>query len=364
MKIVSVESQLASLPLQCEPWGDSFHRVTHIEIIVTDVKTDTGLTGTGFSHTSGVGGLTLKSLIDRDLGPFVIGREVAPRPLWHECWNHVRDLGAGGFTTTALAAIDIALWDLLAKEVKKPLTHVLGGKYRDRILTYASGINLNKSIPELVEQVKGWKKDGFKAFKVKVGKPEIDEDVERLTKVREVAGRLPMMVDANQGWNIGHAARAINAYRHLSPHWIEEPLLADDIDGHAKLRQLVTSPIAIGENVYTIQQFNQYLTRGGCDFIQADIVRVGGITPYLDIAGLARAWNVPLAPHFMMELTGQVLCCLPNAHILENIDGGSLTDLRALTRPFKIVDGHFTPPDAPGHGIEFDRAYLKQHQVV
>ena len=82
------------------------------------------------------------------------------------------------------------------------------------------------------------------------------------------------------------------------------------------------------------------------------------------IAGLARAWNVPLAPHFMMELTGQVLCCLPNAHILENIDGGSLTDLRALTKPFKIVDGHFTPPDAPGHGIEFDRAYLKQHQVV
>ena len=364
MKITAVNSQLARLPLQYGEWGDTFHRVTHIEIIVTDVTTDTGLTGTGFSHTSGVGGLTLKSLIDRDLGPFVIGREVAPRPLWHECWNHVRDLGAGGFTTTAMAAIDIALWDLLAKEVGKPLTHILGGKCREKVLTYASGINLNKSADELVDQVKGWKKDGFKAFKVKVGKPEIDEDVERLTKVREVAGRLPVMVDANQGWNIGHAARAINAYQHLSPHWIEEPMLADDIDGHAKLRQLVTSPIAIGENVYTIQQFNQYLARDACDFIQADIVRVGGITPYLDIAGLARAWNVPLAPHFMMELTGQVLCCLSNGYILENIDGGSLTDLRALTIPFKIVDGYYTPPTRPGHGIEFDRAYLKQHAVT
>lgn len=294
----------------------------------------------------------------------MIGQEVAPRALWHSCWHHVRDLGTGGFTTTALAAIDIALWDLVAKEAGKPLTHVLGGQCRDRVPAYASGINLNKSVQELVDQVKGWKKDGFKAFKVKVGKPEIEEDVERLAKVREVAGRLPVMVDANQGWNIGHAARAINAYEHLSPHWIEEPLLADDIDGHAKLRRLVTSPIAIGENVYTIQQFNQYLAQGACDFIQADIVRVGGITPYLDIAALARAWNVPLAPHFMMELTGQVLCCLPNGYILENIDGGSLTDLRALAKPLKIVDGYFTPPKVPGHGIEFDRAYLKKHSVT
>ncbi len=109
MRITAVESQLARLPLQYGEWGDTFHRVTHIEIIVTDVTTDTGLTGTGFSHTSGVGGLTLKSLIDKDLGPHVIGKEVAPRPLWHDCWNHVRDLGAGGFTTTAMAAIDIAL---------------------------------------------------------------------------------------------------------------------------------------------------------------------------------------------------------------------------------------------------------------
>jgi L-alanine-DL-glutamate epimerase-like enolase superfamily enzyme len=149
LRIASVETLLARLPLQCEPWGDSFHRVTHIEILVCDVTTDTGLVGTGFSHTSGVGGLTLKSLVDRDLAPLVIGREVAPRPLWHDGWHHVRDLGAGGFTTTALAAIDIALWDLVAKEARKPLTHVLGGKCRERVLTYASGINLNKSVDEL-----------------------------------------------------------------------------------------------------------------------------------------------------------------------------------------------------------------------
>lgn len=362
MKIDRIETQLASLPLLGGAWGDTIHHVTHIEVIVTDVFTDNGLVGTGFSHTSGVGGTTIKALIERDLGPFVIGAEVSPRGLWHKSWKHIHDMGGGGVSTMALAALDIAYWDLIAKEVHKPLTAILG-QCHDRMLAYASGINLNKSLDELVEQVQGWKANGFKAFKVKVGKPDVEEDVERLTKVKEITGRLPLMVDANQGWDIAKATRAINAYEHLAPHWIEEPLLCDDLDGHARLRRLVRSPIAIGENVYTIQQFNQFLSRGACDFVQADIVRVGGITPYLDIAALARAWNVPLAPHFMMELTGQVLCCLPNAYILENIDGGSLSDLNALTEPMRLVDGYFIPPNRIGHGIEFNRDYLKQHAV-
>lgn len=140
--------------------------------------------------------------------------------------------------------------------------------------------------------------------------------------------------------------------------------MSDDVEGHARLRGLIGAPIAIGENVYTLQQFNHFLSRGACDFVQADVVRVGGITPYLDVAALARAWNVPLAPHFMMELTGQVLCALPNAHILENIDGGSLTNLKALEEPILIEDGYFTPPVGKiGHGIVFDRDYLKAHEV-
>lgn len=362
MRIEAVESRLAALPLPRGPWGDTIHHVTHIEIIVTEVTTDTGLVGTGFSHSSGVGGTTIKALLDKDIGPHVIGREVSPRGLWHDCWKHVHDMGGGGVSTTALAALDIALWDLVAKEVGKPLTAILG-RCRDRVPVYASGINLNKTEAELIDQVEGWKAQGFRAFKVKVGKPEIEEDVERLTKVREAAGRLPVMIDANQGWNIAHATQAMAAYEHLRPHWVEEPLLCDDVQGHARLRQLVRCPIGIGENLYTIHQFNQYLAAGACDFVQADIVRVGGITPYMDIAALARAWNVPLAPHFMMELTGQVLCCVPNGHILENIDGGSLTDLGALVEPITIKDGWFTPTAKPGHGIEFDRDQLRRYSV-
>jgi len=360
VKIDSVTTRLARLPIQGAHWGDTFHHVTHIEYCLTEVRTDTGLSGIGFTHTSGVGGATLKHAIDVDLGPHLIGSEAAPRPVWHKGWRHLRDLGGGGFTTTVLAAVDIALWDIVAKDAKRSLVDYLG-KSRDRIRAYASGTNLNKSLDELLEQVRTWKGKGYTAFKVKVGKPEVAEDIERLTKIREIIGGLPLMVDANQAWDIGEAVRRINAYQHLSLYWVEEPMLADDIDGHGRLRQLVGTPIGVGENVYTIQHWNQYLSRGAVDFVQADVCRVGGITPYLDIAALARAYGLPLAPHFVMELSAQLLCCLPNGHILEDLEGGSFTDLLCLARPTPVAGGYFTPrADTHGHGIVFDEDYLEK----
>ena len=145
MRIEAVETILARLPLPGPAWGDTIHHVTHIEILLADVRTDNGLVGTGFSYTSGVGGTALKALLDKALAPLVVGQEVSPRGLWHKCWHHVHDMGGGGVSTTALAALDIALWDLVAKEVRKPLVAVLG-PCRERILAYASGINLNKPL--------------------------------------------------------------------------------------------------------------------------------------------------------------------------------------------------------------------------
>jgi len=364
VKIKSIETQLASLPILKGAWGDAIYRTTHIELMVVDVTTDNGFTGTGYTYTSGVGTTALKAILDRDVIPHLIGAEVAPRAIFHQCNTRLYWIHRGGASTMALSALDIALWDLVAKEARLPLTKVLGGQLHDRLPAYASGINLYMSLDELVDQVKGWVASGRRAFKVKVGKPEIEEDVERLTKLKEIVGRRPLMVDANQGWDLPKAMRAINAYQHLSLHWVEEPLQSDDVVGHQRLRQSVSTPIATGENVYTLHQFNDFLSRGAMDYIQADLCRVGGITPFLEIAALARAWNVPLAPHFMMEITGQVLCCLPNAHILEDIDGGSLTDLKAIVDPIRIVDGYYTPPQKIGHGIEFDRAYLKQNAIT
>lgn len=366
MKIKEVKTCLASLPLPRGPWGDTIHHVTHIEIILVEIMADNGATGTGISHTSGVGGKAIRALIEQDLAPFVIGKEAAPRALWQACWQHVHDMGGGGVSTMAIAPIDIALWDLLAKAANLPLTTVLGGKARDKVLAYASGINLNKSLDELLDQVRGWLADGYRAFKVKVGKPEIEEDVERLARIRELIGRLPLMVDANQGWTFAHAARAIKAFEPLSIYWVEEPLLCDDVEGYGRLNRLGSTPVAGGENVYTLQQFQHYMAAGGIDFVQADLVRVGGITPYMEIAALARAHNLPMAPHFMMEITGQVLCTLSNGHIVENIDGGSLGDLGALQKGGEmpgITDGYFMPGTKSGHGLAFDLDAFERHAV-
>lgn len=182
--------------------------------------------------------------------------------------------------------------------------------------------------------------------------------------IRKVVGpHRRIMVDANQGWDVTSAVEAIRAYRTLNLYWIEEPLLSDDIQGHARLRKLVDAPIAIGENVYTKYQFNEYLTQGACDFVQADLIRVGGITPYLEIASMAEAWNVPMAPHFMLEITGQLLCCIPNARVLEDVEGGSFRELGILSNDVGVIEGKFSPPNDLGHGIHFNKDILEKYKL-
>ncbi|WP_087509390.1 mandelate racemase/muconate lactonizing enzyme family protein [Cellulomonas iranensis] len=360
MKIESIEYQLSRLPLPKGTWGDQIHVVTHIEIITAHLTTDTGVVGVGLSHTSGVGGRAMMAMLE-ELTPTLIGQEVAAVPLWHRSWQYLRDNGPGGTTTLALAAVDIAVWDALAKERGVPLADLLG-RVRDRVPLYGSGINLNLSAEEVVEQVKGWKADGYFAAKVKVGKPDLEEDVERLTKIREAVGMYPLMVDANQGWTLGQAVQAMSRFEHLGLYWVEEPLRVDDVVAHQRLRARSTTPIGLGENVYTLQQFNQYLANDACDFVQADLGRVGGITPYLDIAALARAYCAPMAPHFVVELSAHVLCSVPNALCGEMTDGGTLTELGAIL-PQPPQHGFFVPRDVPGHGLELDTEHLAAHRV-
>jgi L-alanine-DL-glutamate epimerase-like enolase superfamily enzyme len=362
MKVERVETAAYRVPLK-QRWGDQTHRVSHIEVILADVTASGGLTGTGFSYTVGVGGKAVQSLLDWDLVPKLIGEEVAPRTQWHRLWTELHDAGGGGVSTLALATVDIAFWDLLAKEQGRPLVQVLG-QVRPAIAAYGSGVNLNLTLAQLEEQVGRWLEADYAGVKIKVGKPELAEDLERLAAVRRLVGpnRL-LMVDANQGWDVTAAARAIKAYAPFDVYWVEEPLLSDDVEGHARLRRLVDTPLAIGENVYTVFQFRDYLARGACDFVQADVVRVGGITPWLEIAALARTWGVPMAPHFVLELSGQLLCCIPNGRILEDVEGGSFRELGILASDVRVREGRFVPPSEPGHGIVFDRSVLAQHRL-
>jgi L-alanine-DL-glutamate epimerase-like enolase superfamily enzyme len=172
------------------------------------------------------------------------------------------------------------------------------------------------------------------------------------------------MLDVNQAWTAGDAIRRATLLRPYDPFWLEEPILADDRDGHAHVRQATGIPIAIGETLYTRYEFASYIKAGAVDIIQADIIRVGGFTEWLKIAKLAESFNLPVAPHFMMELSVHALCAVPNGLILEDLKGGSLTELGILAEPIQVKNGDLTPSPRPGHGIVLDSEALGRFEVT
>jgi L-alanine-DL-glutamate epimerase-like enolase superfamily enzyme len=361
-RIDAVDVQASRVPLPDGPWGDQIHHVTDIEVSLVTVHGDNGLVGTGFSHTSGMGGATVSALLG-EMAPRVIGERLSPRGLWHSSYTYVHDVGGAGVTTHALSALDIAYWDLLGKSLGVSLVDLLG-RVRDRVPLYGSGINLNKSIDEVVDQVRRWRALGYAAGKVKVGKPDLEEDVERLTKIREAVGAFPIAVDANQGWSFPQALRAFNRFEHLDLLWIEEPLPSDDITGHKRLRERSRTPIGLGENVYNLPQFTQYIESGAVDFVQADLGRVGGITGYLDIATIARAHNLPMTPHFVLELSASLLAAVPNVSYAEVTDGGRWEELGIVSTAGVEKDGFYLPSDRPGNGLVFNHEYLEAHRIL
>src|SRR5690606_27766212 len=177
------------------------------------------------------------------------------------------------------------------------------GRRHEQLPVYGSGVNLHYTLDELVAQVSRWVDAGHRAVKIKVGKPDLAEDLDRLAAVRAVLGPdRRLLVDANQRWDLETATSAVNAMVAHDIGWIEEPLRADDLAGHAELRRRIGVPIALGENLHTRYRFREYIEAGAVDVVQPNIIRVGGITPFLDIAELARARGVGLAPHLLPEL--------------------------------------------------------------
>jgi len=359
--IDSIEVMASRLPLKMGAWEDQVHHVSEIELIVVDVRSGNER-GTGISHTSGVGARSIVGLLG-ELAPQLVGRDVRPGALWDWSWRYLHDCGGGGVTTLALAAVDLATWDLAAKAAGVPVVDLIGRK-RDRVPLYGSGINLNLSKEELVEQARYWQAQGYKAAKIKVGKPCVDEDVDRVASVREAVPDLPLMVDANQGWSLAEAARRIRSLERFSLVWVEEPLLIDDVIAHSQLVEKVHCAIALGENLYTLSQFKEFIARNLVDFVQADLARVGGITPYLRVAELAAAYQLPMAPHFIMELSVEVAATVRNLYLVEDTVGGTLRELGAIRGESAVADGYYTVGARPGLGVEWDRALLKRQSIA
>jgi L-alanine-DL-glutamate epimerase-like enolase superfamily enzyme len=272
-----------------------------------------------------------------------------------------RATSVGAITSLALAAIDTALWDLRCRRAGEPLWRMAGG-YRSRVPVYdTEGGWLHHPVEELVEGALAAQRAGWRGVKLKVGKPQLHEDVDRLSAVREAVGpALDIMVDANQSMTAAEAIRRAAAFEPLRLAWFEEPLPADDVAGHRRLAAATTIPVAVGESLYSVAQFREYLAAGAASIVQVDVARIGGITPWLKVAHLAEAFNVTVCPHFLMELHVSLAAAIPNGAYVEHIP-----QLRAITSSeLRIDDGFAVAPDTPGLGIDWRLDALDDRRVA
>ena len=361
--IKDLSCRLFRIPPTTE-WKDATHKVSGLEYLIVEVETEDGVIGTGLTYTVGVGGTAIKSLLEDYCFSVLVGRDVDQiNEIWELMWNHLHRTGSGGINTLAIAAIDIALWDIWAKKRKLPLAQALGGAQRS-VPAYGSGIDLFMNPSELKEHLSNYLQQGYRWVKIKVGRDSLNEDLERLAIARELIGSDgKLLLDANQCWTLDEAIPALKAFEKYHPYWIEEPLLSENIDGHRRLREVTCIPVALGESLYSKRQVLDFIKAQAVDIIQADVARVGGFTEWMKIAHLADAHDIPIAPHYLMELSIHALCAVPNGLVLENVTGGSLESLGIVKAGLPIIEGRAVPPEQLGHGLEIDYHKLEQYEV-
>lgn len=358
--VASFDARLLRVPLS-RPWATE---VTSVGVIATHVVRSDGAEGWGFSWTPQIGAEAVHALLVNDIAAFAVGQDAEPGARWQALWQHLHEAGGGGITTIAMAGLDLALWDAATRAAGTSLTGFLGAQL-ESVRAYGSGVNLHYTTDELVAQVRRWVDAGFDAVKVKVGKPDVAEDLERLRAVRDVLGPdRALMIDANQRWELDRATHALEVLAEVSPAWIEEPLRADDLYGHIELSQRLAAssgiPIAVGENLHNVFRFDDFLRTGAAQIVQPNVVRVGGITPFLGIAAIAAEYGAALHPHLLPELSGQLALCLRSAPgipepMAEDVEDAGFGQLGALDgpSPVRIAGGTLTEVPHAGLGIRF-----------
>ena len=363
MQISSIQTDLFHIPLP-HVLTDAMHgEMRHFAVPVVRIRTDEGAEGIGYTYTVGkTGGSAIAALLHDDLTPMLLGTD--PRQiekLWEKMWWHLHYVGRGGIAAFAISAVDIALWDLKARLAGEPLWRLLGGD-TNRAKVYAGGIDLELPMDQLARQTEQNLSRGFRAIKMKVGRERLAEDVERVAEMRNLLGpETPLMVDANMRWTVDQAIRASRALAPYDVYWLEEPTIPDDIEGHRRIATEGPLPIATGENLHTIYEFQKMIAHGGVSFPEPDMSNIGGITGWMKVAHLAKAHNLPVTTHGVHDLHVHLLAAVSNASYLE-AHGFGLDEF--LREPLTIDDGWAIAPDRPGHGVEFDWDKLAAHRVA
>ena len=361
MKITQFGTRLVEVPLE-QPIATAIHQMRSVGCVLLQLETDQGLVGESYLFT--LNALRLKALHEMLLGfaHQVEGRDPhCVAAIGQAMWDEMNPIGHKGFSIAALTAIDTACWDLIGKAAEQPL-HRLFGACRDRVRTYASGgLWLSQSIDECLAEAAEFIDAGFRAMKIRLGKPTIAEDIARVRALREAVGPdIELLADANQACAVKRAIRLGRELEEFDLGWFEEPVAYQDLTGCAEVRRALMTPIAAGETEYTRYGMRDILDAGAVDVLMPDLQRIGGLSEMRRVCALAMAHDIPVSTHLFTEHSLCIAGAEPNCISVEHMPWCA----PLFNESMVIRDGMIDIPQRPGTGFSFDPEAIRRYQLA
>ena len=332
------------------------------EFVTLELGTDQGLVGIGLTFFGGALTAALKAAVN-GLASLLVGDDpTQTEAVVAKLRRAAGSSGPGGIFTLALSAIDMACWDLKGKAVGQSVCALLGG-LRDRVATYASGALMRPHPVDYLAKAGPRLRDmGFRQMKMQCGsEPTVAASVERVRTMREAIGPdVDLMCDINQLWSVNQAIEVGRRIEDYHLFWLEDPTAHDDFPGLARIADALRAPIAAGEYHYGIVPFRHMLEARSIDVVMIDLLRAGGITQWMKIAGMAEAFNLPVVSHLIPEIHVHLIAAIPNGLTVEYMPW----TLRLWEETPKIDNGQLVVPKKPGLGLTFDQAAIKKYEVA
>jgi mandelate racemase len=342
------------------PLATSSGKLAESALLLVDLHTDGGIVGRSYLFGVGRHNLPPIAKLVEAMGQMLKDEAVAPFELEKKLRARYALLGVHNIVLFAMSGIDMAAWDALGQALGRPLARLLGGTPRPIRAYNSKGLGL-LPLKDLAQEATELVDEGFRAVKLRVGRPTAKEDLEALRLVKKAIGSdVTLMVDFNQALSVAEAlARGHMIDEEGGVLWIEEPVRADDFSGCSRVREEVRTPIQIGENFMGAEQMAQALAAGACDYVMPDAERIGGVTGWMRAAALAQAAGVEMSSHLFPEVSAHLLAVTPTAHWLEYVDWAD----PILAEPLLVHQGTITIPERPGIGIAWNEEAVRRYQI-
>ncbi|WP_042143559.1 mandelate racemase/muconate lactonizing enzyme family protein [Paucisalibacillus sp. EB02] len=379
MKITDIITHVLRKPLD-EPFAFSQGWVKNRSTMIVEIVTDEGIVGWGESLCHGLQPPEIAaSFVEHCFKPRLLGRDPFDvEVLWEEMYNATRPFG-GGAAVNAISGVDIALWDVIGRALNKPISKLIGGNFRDEITPYATGFYRKEGKEYLqagIEEANEHLSNGFEAFKLKIGFG-VETDLEYIYTIREAVGNEPkIMLDANGAYNSSQARRLLLELEDANIHFFEEPLAPEDIEGYKEIKNLTSTYVATGENLFGKIGYRHWISQKAVDILQPDLCSSGGFTECKKIAAMAQAWNTMVIPHVWGSGIGlaasmQYIATLPPAPLSLNADQPYL-EYDQSDHPFRedlifhainMENGKVAVPQKPGIGVDVNREVIEEYKI-